>query len=947
MKRSLLSSLIRSFDLEGSINQHPVTYHVWTNSGGNEIWDVPGNWHNNQVPGETSNVLFADYQQNCVITGEVPRVKSVHFRPTYTTNFSIYADQNLLVREDIRMHGGALQQIGRATIVTQSGNLYIDGDNTIFWANAKIFVSGGNAVVKPASLYGITGFVAMYGSGVTFESDVPLPGFRLYGNVSLADATSTEVFGVCDLNGTLTIPSGSEFIVTSNDGEIYANTGNMVNGDGLFIIQQGAQFKTQNGEFGCTSLVVQDYGDGIALKAGTYTAKNIIFRDSDGTDDIVLFDSGHYVFNADVYFESWHSGVLEIQNDVYSPQLQFNKNVTLTGTSLGQVIWSRGDGIITLGKPTGIEREFTRYSEGRTAVNRSLDAIGMAQGRATLFSNMPILWIKDGRLDNTPLKLQTVHSAFHSYGTLTLSGATGMQCADIAVGIRPGGTGSFIYIADIADSGGTRNGSGAIYRVSEPVMSGANKVTGIYERFNVAFTGEPFGEAGGLVRDVRAIMVGTGGDIYCISHRASGTQLFKIAAAFDYTGINAWQYMANLSIPTGVVAADIASDGSLALIKTYNKVYYFTREDSQSIDFMLTGTTPNEILNYVPDWQEESIAIGSGAHSFYTLAKYNPEIHNVSLRSPIWLYKKHEHIRFLSQPTERIVMNAPNHTKVFSLDSFPRSFAADYGIIHFSGTEMTTEGDFYVGPGADFDYRGFPNSVLNVGGDYLVVGSSSRLINMINFNDQPDAYTNVSGTATVYWANVGNNNASGGSTVYAYFCNDHSGTHNWTFAPVELIGATTPLYIHQDDNLEADNDLPIYAFGMQDRYQDTLFLVTEGSTINPAASVVYLYLSGSYPDTKGSLPMYMGQSGIRGSMPLVIRGTGAGHNESISLYISQSGGSSFIPMYIAGHLQNSGELTMYMVGKDTATSGINMYMGAVGLESRGMRIYTHGRHASN
>ena len=947
MKRLLLSSLLDNFSIEDEQSRRPITYHVWTNSGGTNQWDQGGNWHNGQVPNVNSQVLLTEFNHSCSITGVVSPIKSLTVWPTFSTHLGIEPEQHLLVREDIRIGGPLFLNIGRAHLITQSGDFIADAEGTIFWANGHVIVSGGNhVIINNFDIYNITGYIAIHSSG-TFESNVRLPELRFLGHTTLTGNSNPITYFGLHVSGHLHIPSGNQFTVTSNNGHIQLHGNSQLTGDGVLVLEKGAQFQIQNGEIDCREFIIQDYTNSAALTAGSYNSKTIIFRDSDGTTDSVIFDTGNYTFNGDVEFRSWNSGTLEIANDVNSPNIQFNKNVLLTGTNFSNVTWTRGDGVITLGKATGIEREFTKWREGRGAFNRSDNPVGIAVSRSNFHANLPILWVKDRVNDMSPIGLRGSTPTFHNYGLLQLLGATGLQIADLALGIRPGASGSFIYIADLADTGCNRGGSGSIYRVYEMPVSGLNVITGVWERIFTAFTGAPFGETGGLARDVKAMMVGTGGDMYCITYKTSSPQLFKIPAENTYTGINTWRYMGNLPVDSGIVAADISADGSAAIIKTYNKVYYYTNT-TDSIDYMLTGTVPVEVVDYAPEHGEETMAFGSGNQSFYTFATYNQSLHSAASRTPTSVYRKQENIHFNSQSLERLVINSPGHTKVFPVDMLCRSFSLDYGTIHFSGNMLKTESDFYVGPGGDFDYRGLPSSVVDVGGNYLIVGSSGRYINLINYSGQVPAYTRVSGTATVYFARVGGNNASGGATVKAYFSNDHTLNHNWQFFPVNSVSGYRYLYIHQEDWVAADSDLPMNLFGINTDYTSVLYLAMSGADTALMDRSLSLRISGD-GNYWGTIPIFMKNEGISSGLPLYMMGTGAPIDNRLYLYIGQSGdGAAYLPLYVAGHLGSTGTMTMIMHGQDVVTSGLNTYIFGIGKEGgKGIKLYSHGRHSSN
>jgi hypothetical protein len=70
-----------------------------------------------------------------------------------------------------------------------------------------------------------------------------------------------------------------------------------------------------------------------------------------------------------------------------------------------------------------------------------------------------------------------------------------------------------------------------------------------------------------------------------------------------------------------VVAGNISTNGREVLIKSYDKIYYWKREGSESISDLLKKPFAN--LPYKQERQGESIAWKSDSSGFYTLSE-NP-----------------------------------------------------------------------------------------------------------------------------------------------------------------------------------------------------------------------------------------------------------------------------------------------------------------------------------
>jgi hypothetical protein len=123
------------------------------------------------------------------------------------------------------------------------------------------------------------------------------------------------------------------------------------------------------------------------------------------------------------------------------------------------------------------------------------------------------------------------------------------------------------------------------------------------------------------------------GDIYLISKREHNVNVYKLP--FEA------QVKLDTLVPEkvatlpyhNVVAADFSFEGKELLLKTYDRIYYWHKPDSLSIQQTLL-TKPTE-LSYKPEPQGESIAWTLDGRGFYTLSE---SVDNE--RAKLYFYKR-------------------------------------------------------------------------------------------------------------------------------------------------------------------------------------------------------------------------------------------------------------------------------------------------------------------
>ena len=128
-------------------------------------------------------------------------------------------------------------------------------------------------------------------------------------------------------------------------------------------------------------------------------------------------------------------------------------------------------------------------------------------------------------------------------------------------------------------------------------------------------------------RDAEAMFVDpANGDIYIVTKRELKVRVYRAEYPQAINDTTVLEYLLELpfgsmGIPgNGVTGADISTDGREILIKTYSAVYYFSRENGESIEDALAKTP--KTLKYTIEPQGEGICWAADGKGFYTLSEF-------------------------------------------------------------------------------------------------------------------------------------------------------------------------------------------------------------------------------------------------------------------------------------------------------------------------------------
>lgn len=243
-----------------------------------------------------------------------------------------------------------------------------------------------------------------------------------------------------------------------------------------------------------------------------------------------------------------------------------------------------------------------------------------------------VLWLHNDSGDSARV------FAISGNGTLlavvTLSGATAHDWEDMAMGPYPGG-GDALHIADIGDNAASRSYV-RIYRVPEPAITGAtpqNLAVANFDSFRLVYPDRP--------HNAETFMVDPeNGDVYIVTKEKDGRSTVFAAACPANGAVVTMHAVASLvfgveplsgsPLPTG---GDIAPDGSMVIIRTYNRAFLFRRPLGGSLADAFA--MPPCRVPAPSEYQGEAIAFAADGASYWTLGEgANQSLYRVDMILP-------------------------------------------------------------------------------------------------------------------------------------------------------------------------------------------------------------------------------------------------------------------------------------------------------------------------
>ncbi len=257
-----------------------------------------------------------------------------------------------------------------------------------------------------------------------------------------------------------------------------------------------------------------------------------------------------------------------------------------------------------------------RADKGILNTDRIREASGLAAGRV----NSGILWTHNDSGDSSIV--YAINTNAQLAAEFRLKGYHNTDFEDIASGPGPESGVNYLYLADIGDNNAVRKYI-TVLRFKEPKFQ--YSPSGPYRSQIDVPDSIRFKYPDGS-RDAESIFIDPLTlDIYIISKRENYARVYRAQYPYYLNETRTLDFITELPFGnegldnSGVTAADISPDGSEILIKTYFKLYYFKRNEGESIKKALERE-PAE-LKYIPEPQGEGLCWDHSGKGFYTISE--------------------------------------------------------------------------------------------------------------------------------------------------------------------------------------------------------------------------------------------------------------------------------------------------------------------------------------
>ena len=201
------------------------------------------------------------------------------------------------------------------------------------------------------------------------------------------------------------------------------------------------------------------------------------------------------------------------------------------------------------------------------------------------------------------------------------------DCEDIAVGPGPETGKSYVYMGDIGDNYSTRKNL-TVYRMEEKKEWDEDTIAHTTAvPIHLKYPDGP--------KDAETLMIDPIGKlIYIISKRQDSVTVYSTPLLYKPNDNVMLTKRCKLFFPgiklfKWITAGDISKDGQQVLVKSYNKVYYWKRENNEPI--WKTLQRKWQLLPYTEEKQGEGIGFTPDGKGYYTCSE--------GVYTPIYYYK--------------------------------------------------------------------------------------------------------------------------------------------------------------------------------------------------------------------------------------------------------------------------------------------------------------------
>lgn len=201
-------------------------------------------------------------------------------------------------------------------------------------------------------------------------------------------------------------------------------------------------------------------------------------------------------------------------------------------------------------------------------------------------------------------------------GSTSLGQGFAFDWEDLAIGPGPEPDRPYLYVGDIGDNFGIRDGRITVYRVAEPDPYSLGETIPIERVFELEAPGGPY--------DFEALFLADG-SIHVVTKDARSARVFRSVDLIADPSNQSLELVATLDLGAEVTAADVSWDGSTIAFRGYETVWLWHRDVGTSVADSLetlpcTAPSPIEV-------QGEALAFLADGTLITVSEGKNPEIH--------------------------------------------------------------------------------------------------------------------------------------------------------------------------------------------------------------------------------------------------------------------------------------------------------------------------------
>lgn len=247
------------------------------------------------------------------------------------------------------------------------------------------------------------------------------------------------------------------------------------------------------------------------------------------------------------------------------------------------------------------------------------DPIREASGVVASRNNTEVLWTHNDSGDEP--RLYAFNTRGEHLGVYTLDGAQARDWEDLALGPGPEPGQDYLYVADIGDNE-SRYDLKNVYRVPEPAVDAQQAAI---DTALTSVTTIPLRYPDGRSDAETLLLDPLTKDLYVVTKRNTRVRVYRTAYPPSTSDINEMELVMHLALAPvsgasasgqGAVAGDISPSGLEVLIKTYDRVYYWSRTAEAAL-----FAHPPVTLPYNPEPQGEAIGWAGDGSGYFTLSE--------------------------------------------------------------------------------------------------------------------------------------------------------------------------------------------------------------------------------------------------------------------------------------------------------------------------------------